>query len=94
MSNKKVVKYYPSAWFKVEFENDGEGRIEFKAFKITSLNEDSPSDSKINNIPSIEGVIKFDDCIDFKQDDHYCGLHHAEQVYELMRELYKYNQQM
>jgi hypothetical protein len=84
---KKIIKYYRKAWFKVEYEV-GEIAVNFKAWKITGLNEETPENSEVSiGPPQITGYIKWDDCIDFKQDDHYCGMHHAEQTLMLMRSI-------
>jgi hypothetical protein len=87
---KKIIKYYPEAWFKVEYEVE-EITVKFKAWKIQSLDEDNPKKSDIgNDEPNIEGYIKWDGCLNFKQDDHYCGMYHAKQTLLLMTEIYRF----
>ena len=87
---EKITKYYPDAWFKVEYEVD-EIVVNFKAWRIRALDEEVPENSEIDSgEPDIEGRIKWDGCMNFKQDDHYCGMYHAKQTLILMTEIYKF----
>ena len=87
---KKIVKYYPEAWFKVEYEVH-ETYINFKAWRIKSSDEERPQNLVFEDRETcITGSIKWDDCMNFKQNDHYCGMHHAKQVFILMSEIYQF----
>jgi len=87
---KKIVKYYPEAWFKVEYEVN-ETSIGFKAWRIKALCEECPRNSELEDSePCIGGYIKWDGCMNFKQNDHYCGMYHAKQVLMLMSEIYQF----
>lgn len=90
MKTRKEIKFYPEAWFKVEYEIQ-ECSVDFKAWKIEGLDEDEPENSTIEEgDPNIKGNIKWDGCMNFTQDDHYCGLYHVEQTALLMTEVYKF----
>lgn len=82
------VKYYADAWFKIEYEiNDIS--IHFKAWKIDSIDEENIENSDIHSKdPEITGFIKWDDCMEFKHEPHYCGLYHAEQTLLLIKHIY------
>ncbi len=86
---ENIVKYYPEAWYKVEYEV-GEVVVNFKAWKIDALDEKYLENSEIEDNPSIIGCIKWDGCMNFKQDEHYCGMYHAKQTLMLMTEVYRF----
>ena len=90
---KNITKYYTKAWFKVEYEIY-DFYINFKGWKIQELNELNPEVSNIDNETSIEGHIKWDDCMNFTQEDHYCGIHNAKQTLILMTEIYKFKKKI
>lgn len=93
-NENKVIKVYPDAWYAIEYEVD-EAVTHFRAWKIDSFNPDdlyNLDDIGVDWIvPEIRGLIKFDGCMEFKQEEHYCGLHHAEQTLMLMQYIYEFN---
>ena len=90
MLGVKETLWSANSWFYVEYIIH-EYHIEFKAYKIDSLDEEDIKESTFNATePTIEGVIKWDGCCDFKQIDHYCDIEHAKQFLLFMKELYDY----
>lgn len=80
-----IRKEYDDIFWVVDYtycKEDHPGLIEFECFEIHGGDIDTRS--------SIKGSIKFDGCVNFTHDDHYCGIHRAEQVLELFKEIYKY----
>jgi len=89
-----IIKFYTDAWFKVEYIiNDT--RVYFKAWKIEVSNEENPEQSQIRDeTPEITGYIKWDGCMEFKHEEHYCSIEHAEQTLLLMNHIYKFNEEI
>lgn len=85
---KKFTRHYPELWYKVDYKII-DTYIEFTAYEIHSLNEDKVSESEISIEPNIKGVLKWDGCINFNQDSHYCSIYQAEQTLGLFKEIYK-----
>lgn len=85
----KEDKYYEDAWYKVCYERLYH-RINFRATKIIEMDEEKIEDSKLEPQHQIEGFIKSDGCMEFEQDEHYCGLQQAQQTYSLMQRIYDY----
>lgn len=85
---EKTIKYYPNSWFKVEYEVE-DSTVHFKAWKIQSLDEKNIEKSVLSDtIPNLVGSLKWDGCMNFKQNDHYCGIYNAKQILTLMSEIY------
>jgi hypothetical protein len=85
-----IIKFYPQAWFKVEYTVN-EITVDFKAWEITGLDEENPEQSEIQDKePVITGFIKCDGCCEFDYSTHICGIHGAEHFLELMKEIYKF----
>ena len=80
--------YFIAIWWVLEYEIE-ETTIEFKAFKIIGLDEYIPENSTIEVNPEITGHIKWDECMEFSQNSHYCELERAEQTFGLFQEIYK-----
>ena len=86
----KIVKFYPEAWFKVEYDVE-DIVVNFKAWRIYALDEENLENSDVViKEPNIEGYIKWDGCMNFKQNDHYCGMYHAKQTLMVMTKIYKF----
>jgi len=91
MIENKIIEYYLEAWFKIEYEIC-DYFINFKAWRIFACDEENPDQSTLeNDIPNIIGYIKWDGCMNFEQNDHYCGIYYAEQVLLLMQKIYEFN---
>ncbi len=86
---KKETIIYPNSWHKVNYEIE-DTLVNFEAFEITGLDEESPELSEFDNEPAITGFIKWDGCCEFDYSTHYCGIHNAEKFLSLMKEIYKY----
>jgi hypothetical protein len=86
---RQITAYYPDAWFKVEYEID-DGWIDFNCWRIEALDLENIQDSTINATPNITGWVSRCGCMEFEQKDHYCGIHHAEQLYILMRHIFRF----
>ena len=85
-----IIKFYPEAWFKVEYTVN-EITVDFKAWEITGLDEENPEQSEIQDKdPAITGFIKWDGCCEFEYITHICGIHGAEHFLELMKEIYRF----
>jgi len=84
----KQKLYLPEIWWMLEYEVK-ETEIEFEAFKIVGLDDTVPENSDLEESPEITGYIKWDECVNFTQDSHYCDLEYAEQTFCLFKEIYK-----
>jgi len=82
-----MKKYYPKAWWMVEYYKD-DTFIEFEATKIEALDEEVPEKSKLEEVPSLTGHIKWDGCCNLDWNEHICGLYHVEQLKDVMEEIY------
>jgi hypothetical protein len=87
----KEIKFYPEAWFKVEYTGDSIA-INFKAWEIEGLDEDNIEQSTICTDPVITGHIKWDGCCEFDYSTHWCGIYKGEQFLLLMKEIYKFQE--
>ena len=45
--------------------------------------------SEVEENPSVTGYLKWDGCMEFEQDEHYCSLDHAQQTFLLMQHIYE-----
>jgi hypothetical protein len=88
----KETKWYSECWYKVEYQVN-EYTIDFRAFKIDGMDEEDISKSTTEETSSVKGFIKWDGCMEFTHEEHYCGLYHAEQTLGLMKEIYIYKGQ-
>ena len=83
------IKYYADCWYRVEYYLKDELSLYFKAYKITKLNPEKLEDSKYDASPSIEGDIGWNGCMEFTQNEHYCGIDYAKQTYKLIQHIYE-----
>jgi len=86
---KSEIVYYADCWFKVEY-SASDYNMDFIATRIEGMNEENMELSTFGQSESIKGNIKWDGCMNFVQDDHYCGLVFAEYCLQLMTHIYKY----
>ena len=85
-----VTEIYSDCWHKVEYDIK-EVYINFKAFTIESLDEEILEHSEFSEEPVIIGFIKWDGCMEFNYNTHYCGIQNAIQFLELMKHIYEFN---
>lgn len=90
----------PEAWFVLNYKADKTG-FEFQAYKIVGKNDITgiglPKSMETETFPTLSGRVKFDGCIDFvfqEKNHHYCGIHHAEQLYLLFQEIYRLQEKL
>jgi hypothetical protein len=88
ISKHKSCLWVLHAWYKIEYTTS-EYKIDFKFFKIDGLNEEEPDKSDIQQEAVITGYIKWDRCCEFKHEEHYCRLEHAEQTFMAWTALYE-----
>ncbi len=84
--------YLPEIWYKLDYDVE-ESCMNFKAYRIESVDEENTGLSVCKTTPDIEGSIKWDGCVNFTQDAHYCELEHAEQTLALFKTIYKLAQE-
>ena len=87
---KLAVVYYPKALYKVEYELSEDERIHFTCYAITGLVPESILESDIDEDPSVFGTIRWDGRCEFKMDDVFFGSYMAENISELIKEIYKF----
>ena len=84
---KNEIKFYKDIWYKVEYEIR-DVVLDFKAYKIIGF------DDECETKPQLFGYLKWDGCMEFTQEEHYCGIYHAEQTYMLMKEIYEFGNKL
>lgn len=85
----KETKYYPELWYKIDFTNRGHA-LDFEATKISALVDEDISKSDFDSEPELTGTMKWDGCVNFKHEAHYCEVQEAIQANLLWIEIYKY----
>ena len=73
----KTIKY-KELDYKVDYIGD-DIKIDFEVYEINE-----------NDHSIMRGYIKWDGCINFVQNSHYCSLENAKSIYLLFKEIYAY----
>lgn len=90
MDNVMNTEYITEAWYKVNYTiSDAPKNMEFLAYKIQSICDLVIKDSTCSSNPEIKGYMKWDGCLEFEQNSHYCDIEHAEQTLMLFKRLYE-----
>lgn len=90
---------YTDCWYQVkytyEIQEESVYVLNFEAYKIKSMTEFNGNDipEELEEIKAVEGYLKWDGCMEVKFQEggyeHFCGLHIANQLGELFKEIYK-----
>ncbi len=87
MEKQSVI--YLDCWYKVDYELD-ENKVvlSFEAYKIISTDDENSSNYETAD-KSIEGFIKWDECMEIKIEDHFCTQEIAMQLPMLINHIYE-----
>lgn len=87
---KEIVNYI-DIWYQVTYERGEDTYLRFIANKILSMQGNSDIPLEIEEVPCLDGYVKFDGCMNVlfeKGLAHFCGRYQTQQYGELFNKIY------